>query len=425
MGTVWLYILLAITLTESQKTPCLGGDVSCVCQSKKGRTTRTLAICTQSAKQLMTIPELADLVTMDRLHLRLKTMWIDKIQDYAFANTSLYSLYICCSKLGSIDGRAFAGVASTLRVLKLPDNKLKYISSQTFEGLQQLEVLDISRNRLRKLSSLCQVTLPLLQRLSLKDNRLSSAGNHCFGGMSSLRILDLSKNKIKKLMSLFLSGVQQTLVILDLSENQITTIPRRLFHGMSSLKELRLSSNRLMTIDSLCRLHMPRLYSLKLSDNQIAAIPQNCWRMADGNAALPRLALLSITKNYLQDISSVCSAGFHSIRSLVLGGNEIRQLPADCFANMSQLRYLNLRGNSIADFYTTHGLERTRLVYLDISHNYITSLPPNVTKHLPALKHLSVTGNKLRNYESHCKTGSSMVFDFGSTGAAVVYPCQK
>ncbi|XP_017891797.2 leucine-rich repeat-containing protein 49 [Ceratina calcarata] len=108
-------------------------------------------------------------------------------------------------------------VLENLRVLLIGKNRIKKI-----EGLKQLsklEVLDLHGNQIVQISDLNN--LASLKVLNVAGNNIKTIGQHDFRGLASLKELNLRRNKIKRL-----SGFDETLQLqkLYLSNNDIQKI---------------------------------------------------------------------------------------------------------------------------------------------------------------------------------------------------------
>lgn len=83
------------------------------------------------------------------------------------------------------------------------------------ESLEQLQFLNISGN---KIKALTPITLPSLRRLNLSENEISEV---TWKGHASIEILELRKNKLRKLKGLAnLKNLRQLYVC----ENELTDI---------------------------------------------------------------------------------------------------------------------------------------------------------------------------------------------------------
>lgn len=183
-------------------------------------------------------------------------------------------------------GRNDLSLLYTLTELNLSYNKLTNpkIHRDAFRKLRILEMLDLSGN------SLHAVPLGLphnLKVLEIKNNQLSMIPDGALTGMQKLQKLILSDNKLKlnsayqgawmelsALTTLDLSGNQLTHIPSDLPEsleyiylqsNRISHVPASAFEGTPNIKGIFLRSNRL-SVDSIDESSFAHLVNLQVLD---------------------------------------------------------------------------------------------------------------------------------------------------------------
>ncbi|KAE8580684.1 hypothetical protein XENTR_v10024500 [Xenopus tropicalis] len=166
-----------------------------------------------------------------------------------------------------------------LQTLLLAQNKIKEVGDLSWMGIQSLQILDLSRNRisvlsmsfskdldllihlilsynlLHTLSELCLQHLHNLEYLDLQGNLITSLQPGVLRPLTKLRHLQLQNNLLKSLQSDEFS-VLQRLELLDLSGNQIQELPPMLFNPLHSLTFLNLQQNQLhhLRFQTLCNL---------------------------------------------------------------------------------------------------------------------------------------------------------------------------
>ncbi|KAG1701631.1 hypothetical protein DVH05_010935 [Phytophthora capsici] len=160
----------------------------------------------------------------------------------------------------------------------------------SLDGLQNATKLDLSHNKLTKLSQLKSV--PRVTMLKLTDNKLNG------DGLAEIQHL-------------------KKLVILNAAENQVTRIPFEVLRNVRTLKALVLNNNSISALDWMPKL--PELNSLIVSNNRIAQIPQ---RVLDG---LPSLKKISISHNLLEEIPNLSQLS--EITELRMSHNRIKKIP--------------------------------------------------------------------------------------------------
>jgi len=117
------------------------------------------------------------------------------------------------------------GGFSRLVVLDASYCELKQVDPSLFDCLPELETLHLEGGRLERLENLA--ALRRLRRLHLQENRLTTAVD--LRGIDALESIDLSRNRIEMIPSQWLSGTRG-LQIVNLSHNLITAIEPEAFH---------------------------------------------------------------------------------------------------------------------------------------------------------------------------------------------------
>ncbi|RLN96753.1 hypothetical protein BBJ28_00009704 [Nothophytophthora sp. Chile5] len=235
----------------------------------------------------------------------------------------------------------------------------------SLEGLQQATKLDLSHNKLTKLSFLKAV--PRVTMLKLTDNKLNGEG--------LAEIQHLKK-----------------LVILNAAENQVTRIPYEVMRNMRSLKALVLNNNSITTLD-----WMPKLPVC------------SSWLENARNGSCS----LSCRSKCAVDSFACVPCNVQELNSLIVSHNRIAQIPQrilDWLPNLTKI--------SIADLCVLLSLVTVEnLKVLELSHNQIDDWAGlEALSSLENLRQLNMTGNPLvgQKLEVVKKSGDDDDSDDGS-----------
>eukprot|EP00079_Xenopus_tropicalis_P009639 XP_002933859.1 PREDICTED: toll-like receptor 8 [Xenopus tropicalis] len=151
----------------------------------------------------------------------------------------------------------FRLTSHSLKELQFSGNRLDVLwknedkrYQELFKNLYNLTCLDISYNRLNKMTEVELSNLPLsLTELYLNNNKLDYFGWKALKAYKNLKHLDLSHNKLTMIMG-NLSIHTYSLSSLIISYNSISSLPVAFLHKSRNLSELDLSFNHLKSINS-------------------------------------------------------------------------------------------------------------------------------------------------------------------------------
>lgn len=227
----------------------------------------------------------------------------------------------------------------TLKCLRLVGCGLEEIPQQLGTTLLNLEILQLSSNRIKFVPENLSC-LTNLKELGLLSNNIEMLHSK-IGLMCSLSKLEIANNRLTKLPDSFAALSKLDRVVLE--NNLLTILPENL-EAMFCCRTLNISNNQLLRLPR-CIGRMPSLTTLNASNNQIAYIPNE------------------IVSN-------------KSLKYIRLNRNKISQLPG----RIGELRKLvelsvdyNMIGNLPVSFYNL-----TRLKILRVEGNLITSPPEDI-----------------------------------------------
>ncbi|KAE8736696.1 hypothetical protein FOCC_FOCC017849 [Frankliniella occidentalis] len=161
-----------------------------------------------------------------------------------------------------------------LNLLNLTHNRLTEFSLQEIHGLQRLKIVDLTYNRIARLSGRMENVVDSetrVEELRLEYNALVSLDG-ALGGIQGLERLNLSHNMLASISPDDLIGLDQ-LKALDVSFNQLHTLEETSKTFMPALEELMASHNLLTSLER--DFHgLPALCRADLSSNNISRIHQ-------------------------------------------------------------------------------------------------------------------------------------------------------
>ncbi|XP_023680297.2 leucine-rich repeat-containing G-protein coupled receptor 4-like [Paramormyrops kingsleyae] len=309
------------------------------------------------------------------------------------------------NQLKTVPSQALRGLHA-LQSLRLDANHITEVPEDSFEGLQQLRHLWLDDNNLAEVPMGPLGDLGSLQALTLALNRITRIPDHAFANFSSLVVLHLHNNKIKEIGRNSFNGLDN-LETLDLNFNNLETFPEAV-QALPKLKELGFHSNNIAVIPERAFQNNPLLRTIHLYDNPLSIVGVSAFqnlsdlhslmlRGASKTELFPSLAgaasleSLTLTGTQIGAIPSWLCEDLHSLRTLDLSYNEIKELPG--FQGCFQLEELNLQHNHIQLIHrdTFQGLASLHI--LDLSRNEITSIHQDAFSSLTSLTNLDLSSN--------------------------------
>ncbi|RDY00653.1 LRR receptor-like serine/threonine-protein kinase GSO1, partial [Mucuna pruriens] len=282
--------------------------------------------------------------------------------------------------------------------LHLSDNKIA-LSAPLYPNFLSLKILDLSYNNLP--SSIFQGSIPdefgkgmnSLEDLDLSVNKLQGEIPTFFGNMCTLQKLNLSQNNLSGQISSFIQNSswcnRHIFQSLDLSYNQITGVLPKSIGLLSELEFLSLAGNSLE--GEVNELHLTNFSKpiIILNSNQFEnRLPTFLLRASE----------LFLSENKFSDLFSfLCGeqSTAPSLATLDLSSNQIKgQLP-DCWKSVDSLLFLDLSNNKLSGKIPTSIGSLVKLEALVLRNNSLTGQLPSTLKNCSNLIMLDVGENML------------------------------
>ncbi|NXU71872.1 ECM2 protein, partial [Oreotrochilus melanogaster] len=310
-----------------------------------------------------------------------------------------------------------------LTSLDLTGNSITAISDDAFNGIPNLEWIDLSKNNitspgigpkafkiLKKLKRLyldgnMLVHIPsglpsALEEIKINDNHLHAIDEDGLQGLKNLVTLELEGNKLSEAnVSPLAFYPLKSLSYLRLGRNKFRIIPQGL---PDTLEELYLENNQIEEVSEICFNHTKNINVIVLKHNKLEEhrIAPLAWINQEN------LESIDLSYNKLYHVPSYLPK---SLLHLILIGNQIERIPGYVFGHMKPgLEYLYLSFNKLTDdgidpvsfFGAYHSL---RELFLD--HNELKSVPFGIDE-MQKLRYLRLNNNKIRTVppERICRT---------------------
>ncbi|XP_015591513.1 toll-like receptor Tollo [Cephus cinctus] len=294
-------------------------------------------------------------------------------------------------EVNSFRFNAEARCAAGLRELDLSNNSVESLPTAAFSGLTRLHTLDIRGNAITFIADRAFEALSSLAVLRLSDNRLASLPPELFSESRSIQEIHLRNNSLNVLPPGLFSELSQ-LLVLDLSKNELTAewVNAATFTGLVRLVVLDLSSNRIGRLEPAVFRDLYSLQILRLQGNLLDNLPENTF------SALYNLHTLVLSDNRLTVIDAATLSGLYVLSLLSLDNNRLNSLHPNSLKNASSLQDLHLNGNRLTSI--PEALKATPLLRtLDLGENLITEIPHGTFDHVPQMYGLRLTENHIGN----------------------------
>lgn len=332
-----------------------------------------------------------------RIYTKLRTLNASDVElgrlekmDIIGANT-LVSLNVSYNRISKISSEIIQDLPR-LEILDLSHNSLSNIHRHAFEDHNiQLKFLNLSHNKLSELNFHDFINLDHLEELNLNHNHIESIKNA--GQISmllQLKKLFLQKNKL----TMFYPILVQKIEVLDLSWNKL--YDEKLFSG--NLKKMIVEGCNMaeLTVNS-------SLETLVFKDNNESVLKLNGnTRMKhleiefehftpneslhDEINKMENLTFLSIS-GLEQDFTTNSFVNLKKLEHLHLIQCKLQSIPLNFFKNLQQLRTLDLSGNplNVLDLHELNPLKKLEALYLDntntkflLNHEDVKTILPNL-----------------------------------------------
>lgn len=281
----------------------------------------------------------------------------------------------------------------SLQHLYLQHNNITDISSEAFNGLVSLRVLNISHNRLHTLPEGIFANSRELREIYLNDNSLFELAGGIFHRLEQLIVLDLSSNQLTSSHvddGTFLGLIR--LIVLNLSNNALTRIDGKTFKDLFVLQILNLKNNSIGYIEDNAFLPLYNLHTLNLAENRLLTIDESLFN------GLFVLSKLTLNNNLLVNIDRKAFKNCSDVKELDLSSNQLLEVP-DALWELPFLKTLDLGENQISTFANGSFKNLNQLTGLRLIDNQIGNLSVGMFWDLPSLQVLNIAKNKIHLIE--------------------------
>ena len=247
--------------------------------------------------------------------------------------------------------------------------------------------LDVSQNRFTSIPAVL-FEIPSLKKLLLTGNRINDFGDS-WEKLENLEILDLENNKLSKIPENVISKLK-SLSKLNLSRNTIEEIPENIFSSENASLSEKLSYfscryNKLTSIPNDFS-NLKALTEIHLSNNNISSLP-------DIFGELSVLSYLDLGFNNLEELP-LSIGKLPCLSVLDVRNNKLKSLSGELFLDENFcVQEISLQHNQLHEI-PMELWEIDTILVLNISCNFISVLPPEIS-HLVGLTRFIAVDNQI------------------------------
>ncbi|XP_014270178.1 chaoptin [Halyomorpha halys] len=272
----------------------------------------------------------------------------------------------------------------------LKNNYITEIPNIPFTKKRIFVALDLSYNFLKSITTLFFRSVQI-KDLNLQGNHIETITPAIFNGVSCNKI-DLSYNRLDSLADRTFYGLENTLNYLDLSHNNFTKIPKAVF-GLKHIRTLILDYNEMSNnySENFLKNCSQSIRSLSLVGTGMRVFPRNILKNTR------RLVLLNLSNNFIEEIDENDFFKWgENLETLYLTSNNIKALKDRTFKLLNRLEKLYLAYNEIERVEDKAFMNLERITTLDMSFGLkMNAFPEVALKPLSSLLYLALTGNNI------------------------------
>ena len=272
---------------------------------------------------------------------------------------------------------------SQLKVASFPRNLITVVSPSAFTGTM-VDSLYLTGNQLAVMPNLLSIGGTLL-KLDIAYNAIRHLELEKLQGLRQLEILDVTGNKIQGLENISALG-NLTVLRVSHNENLGPNITQNTFLG-TSITDLHMDNIGLTSFQ------MESLYKIRLSLERLWISGQtmpnvSCVKHLNRFSKLHTLDISYNGLTVFPDISCLKP----TLRMLRIEGNKITSIPNTTFVGFSHLLHLDISNNPLGEIPTLHILQplQAYLRDLHITHIGMTSINNGTLQSFVALQELSI-----------------------------------
>ncbi|CAD5111766.1 DgyrCDS1045 [Dimorphilus gyrociliatus] len=330
-------------------------------------------------------------------HLKLSSNLFTKIPNISLLK-KLHTLDISSNTLRQLEKIVLSSPHVSLKNLLLKNCSISEISDLMFKDFPQLERVDLQFNMLNNIPTSIRF-LQNLYYLDLSNNRITKISNNSFHNNAHLEHLSIESNVIEvmetyslvpliNLKILSISNTKESISLPILPQNtrmtdlqvvgcELTFIPHDLCQKLPSLEKIRLHHNKIINISFVGK--CTNLTTLDATRNRIKILDEKSF------VNLTELLDLVLRRNLIETIDKKIFSNLRNLELLNLAENKITYIHPKAFINLAKLKKLYLEKNSLKSL-SWEGLQSLSTLVASGNENLLTFPGPEKFPKLEKIK---------------------------------------
>ncbi|VBB28104.1 unnamed protein product [Acanthocheilonema viteae] len=365
-----------------------------------------------------------------------------------FGANNVRKLDLAYNELKKIPQHALSSIQNSLTNLNLRGNRIRSITIDDFDGMENLEELILADNHIEIIEEAAFSKIQKLIKLDVSHNPITSWNPHALRDLSNtietldlantglfslpkidnhgLRVLNISNNKIHEVNVAQLIN-NRKLTTFDISYNNFKELDPNMFAELVELKHLNITGNPVIRVTDEHLRNLYNLETLRLCDmEKLLRLPEpysfrnlrhlrslyiynfpgvQAYNISDILKYLPPLRTLAIEIRETHLTTQLNSADLRLLRKIVITGKQLFKIDTGAFAQLRGYKVdLTVRNTEIEVFPSSVFNTLTAISFLSLSlqNNHLQTFgpfphtkPPVLNQHGTILYNLQLTGNPI------------------------------
>ncbi len=251
--------------------------------------------------------------------------------------------------------------------LKIHGNEIPVLGAYSFKNLLLCTDIDLAWNNIKFMESQTFDGLKSVHNVGIENNNLTFLPYNAFGNLPSIRSISLNYNKLQKVQTGAFTGCG-SLTELFMESNNLTGLHYGMLQGLQSLNKLVVSFNEISSIDLGVFRNLPALWEIRLDHNNLTVLKPGSFQ------GIQYMTALYLNHNKLKVLQQGVLGGF-PIGQINLSYNALQTLEEGSLSDIPILMYLSLTANKLSDFPWTlfkpddYSRLSTNPLYIQLSEN--------------------------------------------------------